>query len=163
WEVLDTTLRTDRLVRDLLAFLDEAVGKARYTVVLAADHGVRPLPEVARAAGKDAGRIDPTLLLKEAEARLSKTFVKEGDKGDEAVGAGVDGWVYVTRAWLKAHGVPQEKAEEALAEWLKGRDGVAEAYTRTQLLKGGLEGPIAGRVQRSFSPERCGDVLLLTK
>jgi hypothetical protein len=163
WEVLDTTLRTDRLVRDLLTFLDEKVGKGRYTIVLSADHGVCPLPEVAKQAGKDAGRIDPKLLLKEVEAFMAKTFVKEGEKSGEAIEKMVDSWFYLNKGWLKAHNVPQEKAEEQLAAWLKERPGVATAYTRTQLLKGGLQGPIDGRVQRSFYPERSGDVLLLQK
>jgi hypothetical protein len=163
WEVLDTTLRTDRLVRELLGFLDETVGKGRYTVVLAADHGVGPLPEVAKQQGKEAGRIDPTLLLKEAEAHLIKTFVKEGDKGEHPVEKFVDEWFYFNRGWLKAHGVTEGQAEEALAAWLRGRPGVAEAYTRRQLVSGDLVGPVAGRIQRSFHADRSGDVLLLQK
>src|SRR5205085_7377360 len=45
WEVLDVTLRADRVVADLLKFLDEKHGKDRYTVVITADHGVCPIPE----------------------------------------------------------------------------------------------------------------------
>src|SRR5262249_48603372 len=63
-EVLDVTLHSDRIVRDLLAFLDDKVGRDRYTVALTADHGVCPLPEVSRHQGRDAGRIDPKLLDK---------------------------------------------------------------------------------------------------
>src|SRR5262249_49384067 len=44
-EVLDTTLRSDLIVRDLLAALDEHVGQGRYLLALTADHGVCPLPE----------------------------------------------------------------------------------------------------------------------
>src|SRR5262249_22092339 len=48
-EVLDTTLRSDFVIRDLLALLDRQVGEGRYVVALSADHGVCPLPEVSRA------------------------------------------------------------------------------------------------------------------
>src|SRR5262249_37360073 len=46
WEVLDVTLRSDKLIADLLALLDTTVGKDRYTLVVTADHGVCPLPEL---------------------------------------------------------------------------------------------------------------------
>src|SRR5262249_1259883 len=44
-EVLDMTLRTDVLIKDLLDYLDLNVGKGQYFLVLSADHGVCPIPE----------------------------------------------------------------------------------------------------------------------
>src|SRR5205823_5299946 len=38
-EVLDITLRTDVLVKELLDYLDATVGKGQYFLVLSADHG----------------------------------------------------------------------------------------------------------------------------
>jgi len=40
------------LMKELLTFLDAKVGKNNYYVALSADHGVCPLPEVAKADGK---------------------------------------------------------------------------------------------------------------
>src|SRR3954453_23307023 len=73
-EVLDVTLRSDLIVNQLLAYLDAKVGKGRYVVTLTADHGVCPLPEVARTQGKDAGRA-PGGEAK-AEEFLDKTYGK---------------------------------------------------------------------------------------
>ena len=56
-EVLDITLRSDRQLTEFLGFLDEQVGKGKYLLAITSDHGVCPLPELASAAGKDAGRI----------------------------------------------------------------------------------------------------------
>src|SRR5262249_57600351 len=39
-EVLDVTLRSDLIVRDLLAFLADRVGKDRYPIALPAHHSV---------------------------------------------------------------------------------------------------------------------------
>ena len=39
-EVLDVTLRSDRLIKDLLDFLDARVGKGKYVFAMSADHGV---------------------------------------------------------------------------------------------------------------------------
>ena len=51
-EVLDVTLRSDALIKELLDYLDDKVGKDRYYVAISADHGVCPLPEFAKHAGQ---------------------------------------------------------------------------------------------------------------
>lgn len=55
-EARDTLLRLDREISLFLNCLDERVGAGRYALFLTADHGVGPVPEVAKAAGVDAGR-----------------------------------------------------------------------------------------------------------
>ncbi|HEV3235933.1 MAG TPA: alkaline phosphatase family protein, partial [Gemmataceae bacterium] len=79
-EVLDTTLRTDQLLVDLLNYLDSKVGMGRYVVGLTADHGVCPLPEVSKAQGKDAGRIDAYQLAMNAQKFLERSFGKSENK-----------------------------------------------------------------------------------
>ncbi|HEX2252518.1 MAG TPA: alkaline phosphatase family protein [Thermoanaerobaculia bacterium] len=59
-EVLDTILRLDRTLGELLAVLDQRVGRGNYLLAFSSDHGVVPLPEMAAAgggeeAGEDAG------------------------------------------------------------------------------------------------------------
>ena len=46
-EVFDITLRSDRLIAELIARLDRDVGAGNYTLIVTADHGVCPLPELA--------------------------------------------------------------------------------------------------------------------
>ena len=45
-EVMDVTVRLDRTLARLFGYLDRTVGLANVVVVLTADHGVAPLPEV---------------------------------------------------------------------------------------------------------------------
>ena len=75
-EVLDMTLRTDLLLKDLLNHLDAKVGRGKYVVVLSADHGVGPIPEVAKAAGKETGRVPPEVFKARAAEFLQETFAK---------------------------------------------------------------------------------------
>ena len=56
-EVQDTLARLDRTLGTVLAALDSKVGRARYALVLSADHGVARVPEAAAAAGLSAGRV----------------------------------------------------------------------------------------------------------
>jgi hypothetical protein len=162
-EVLDTTLRTDRLLERLLSFLDARVGKGRYVVALTADHGICPLPEVAHARTGEGARLDPALLGKRAEEFLTRTFGgKEGE--GRWVEWAEEPWVYFNQALLKRRGVEPAKAEAALAGWLEKQPGIWKAYTRTELLAGVPAGDaMAQRARRSFRADRSGDVLVVVK
>lgn len=70
-EVMDVTLRSDLIVRDLLKALDRRVGKGNYLLALSADHGICPLPEVARAEGKDAKRVGAVAFAAKASPSWS--------------------------------------------------------------------------------------------
>jgi hypothetical protein len=162
-EVLDVTLRSDRIVKELLDYLDTKVGKGKYVVVMSADHGVCPLPEVAKAQGKDAGRATPADVMKAANAFLRDKY---GEKDETAapVEALAECMFYLNRAWLKANQLDQGKVEEALAAWLKKQPFVQTAYTRAQLGEAAADGDEIGRlVRKSYYAGRSGDVLVVVK
>jgi hypothetical protein len=157
-EVLDTTLRTDRLVGRLLAFLDARVGKGRYVVALTADHGICPLPEVAHGA-----RLDPALLGKRAEEYLTRTFAGN-ESGGRWIEWSEEPWVYFNRAALKRRGVEPGRAEAALAGWLRKQPGVLKAYTRTELMtEAPADDAMGRRARKSFRADRSGDVLVVVR
>jgi hypothetical protein len=163
-EVLDITLRSDVLMKDLLDYLDTKVGKGRYVVALSADHGICPLPEFAAKQGKDAGRVPPQLLTSQAEAFLNKHFLKTGERAPWLeTPKKLNEWVYFNRATLKELGLAQGKVERALADWMVKQDGVQAVFTRSELLKDPLTDPIGRMVQRSFHPDASGDVMVVLK
>jgi hypothetical protein len=165
-EVLDTTLRSDRIVKSFLELLDRHVGQGRYVVALTADHGICPLPEVARSHGKDGGRIDSRLLLGQAEAALDRAFPAKAKVAPKErwVDAAEGPMLYLNRSLIGRLRLPLEAVEGALAGWLVQQRGVQAAYTYTQLKAGVPKEDAVGRmVQRSFHPERSGDVVLVVK
>jgi hypothetical protein len=163
-EVLDVTLRTDRVIEELLDLLDAKVGRDRYTLVLSADHGVCPLPEASRAKGREAQRIAPDRLRKGAEEHLNQMFpAKSGERGSgQWIESSVSNMLYLNRKLLLARGAEQAKVEKALATWLAAQPGIHSAWTRTELLAGRVD-EIGERVRSSFHPERSGDVMLVLK
>ncbi len=162
-EVLDVTLRSDLIVKELLDYLDAKVGRGRYLVVLSADHGICPIPEVAKAQGKDGARVAPELLTTKATAFLNETFGKKGER-QPWVEAASGPWVYLNRGVLKEQKVPPAKVEEALAGWLAKQPGVQAAYPRTRLLQGPFQDDAIGEmVRRSFHPEASGDVCVVLR
>jgi hypothetical protein len=158
-EVLDTFLRTDVLLAGLLRFLDEHVGKGRYTVVVTADHGVCPLPEVSRAKGLKAGRAMMGLLQRQAEDHLRAKF--GGDSREHWVEGKAENWFWLDLDTLARHGVTRTEAEKELAAWLRTQRGIQTALTRSELLDGAGDDPLWRRVQRSFFAQRSGDVVVI--
>jgi predicted AlkP superfamily pyrophosphatase or phosphodiesterase len=162
-EVLDTTLRSDQVVQQLLTFLDARVGKGRYVLVLSADHGVCPLPEATQAKGKQAFRVAPDQLGKQVEAFLDTAF---------GAGEGKARWLeappalglYLNRQTLRQHGLQQSVVEDALAAWLAKQPGIQAAYTRSRLQRGVPDNDTVGQaVLKSFHPDRSGDVIVVMK
>jgi arylsulfatase A-like enzyme len=177
-EVLDVTLRSDALIKDLLDFLDAKVGKGNYYVALSADHGVCPLPEFAKGKSAyddatkivaDAGRIEPEILTTQAEAFLNQQFLADGKKAPwfEEPRKG-NPWVYLNRATLKELKLPQADVERALAGWFNKQSGIEHAFTRTELMNPRNEEakeqhPLFESVKRSFYPSASGDVMVIIK
>jgi hypothetical protein len=160
-EVLDLTLRTDLLIKELLDHLDARVGKGKYIVVISADHGVCPIPEVAQRQGKKAGRVPPSLLTSQAAAFLDGKFAKNGAKLpwiEETAGT----WIYLNQGLLREQGLDAAVVEKALADWLAAQPGIQAAYTRSQLRKGPLTNdPLHEAVRLSFHAECSGDVTVV--
>lgn len=161
-EVLDVTLRSDLIVRDLLTFLDDRVGRGRYVLALSADHGVCPLPEVLQAQGKDAERIVTPFWDKRLEAHLTETFGKPDNHKGLWLEAYSHPWFYLEPR--SSSNPPAARVEQTAADWFRAQPEILTAYTRTQLLHGLPPDDVIGqRVRRSFHPERCGDVIIVTK
>lgn len=161
-EVLDVTLRSDLLMRDLLQHLDNRVGKGRYLMVVTADHGVCPLPEVSRQQGREADRLSFSKLSTEAADYLTVRFKQPEGSVRWFEDAGHPPFFYLNRAVLAALKLDQTEVEQTLARWLQSQTGIQRAYTRKE-----LEGPRPPqedeRVWRTFHRERCGEVLVILK
>jgi hypothetical protein len=159
-EVFDITLHSDRIVKDLLDYLDARVGKGRYILALSADHGVCPIPEVARQQGKKAGRISPTILTSRANDFLDQTFGK--GKQHSWIEATAADSIYLNRGVVRELQLNQADVEKALSGWLARQPGIQAAYTRTQLSAGPVAGDAIGdMVRRSFHAEASGDVMVV--
>lgn len=157
-ELMDITLRTDRMLADFLAFLDRRVGLKHCTIVFTADHGVAPLPERVKSLNPNlsAGRVDGAALLRACEDALNAAF------GPLAAGRRwllVDeNWLFFQRDVLKEKGIASPAAEQVVRDALLKLEFVEAAYTRTDLDAGTIAGPYAEAVLLSHFGPRSGDV-----
>ena len=158
-EVLDTYVRLDRVIADLLDYIDRRVGLANTVIAMTGDHGVCPVPEYLASMGYDAGRIDPKLITEAVNKALGARF------GEEKWVAGfVNDQFYFDRKLIADKRVIASEVERVAGEAALTVPGIVGYYTRTQILEGRMpEGPIARRVVNGFHRVRSGDVWIVTK
>jgi predicted AlkP superfamily pyrophosphatase or phosphodiesterase len=171
-EVLDVTLRSDALMKDFLQFLDDKVGKGNYALVMTADHGVCPIPQVQQAKGIPAGRIPIADLLKVGEAALQARYGRldgnfdttENAKKTKWIETESVPWIYLNQRLIASRGLNPGEVAETLAAALRATPNILAAYTRGQLSRPDADLDDVGRlVKRSFHPDRAGDVGVVPK
>lgn len=159
-EVLDITLHSDRVVKKLLDHLDARVGRGKYVVAISADHGICPIPEVARSRGKKAGRVSPEILTSHGSAVLDQSYAPDANKLPW-IEALVNGNIYLNQGLIKELRLDRGGVETTLAGCLKSQPGILNAFSRSELLSGTNQDELARMARLSFDPERSGDVVVV--
>ncbi len=157
-EVQDITLRTDRMLAEFFSYLDQKVGLPNTLIVLTADHGVAPVPEHSQSYGL-GGRVEARTITETIEAALSKRF---GD--DKWVLSLVNGNVYFDYAAAERHQASRAEIERVASEAVLKLNGIAEGFTRTQIISGQMPQTMVARsVALGFYPSRNGDLVIVSK
>ena len=156
-QVHDVSLRTDALLAKLFQFIEQTIGLQNVLVVLTADHGVAPVPELLSKEKMPGGRMATATLFDPMEKALTAQF-----------GAGK--WLLSTAGsspyfnWplIQAKKLDPQQVELVAARAALGVPHVARVFTRRQLLEGGAgTDRVSQRVLRSFSAQRSGDLEIL--
>ncbi len=182
-EVMDITLRSDKILAELMGFLDREVGAGQYAMIVTADHGVCPVPETAVTRGHpEARRLSPAPMLLAAERFLQSTFGKpdtpavvtepaEGGKPAQVkernlwIEAAVAPAVYLNRRQIEASKLDRAAVAAKLAAFLRTQDGVLAAYPYTELAgkPEAMTDELLAKCRRSYYPDRGGDVVIVSK
>lgn len=160
-EMLDMTVRMDRLLADFFRFLDREVGLAHCLFVMTSDHGVSPIPwYINTRSGRSLFRgFDRKSLTADAERILAASFRTADSLAwiDRIRGTEI----YFRRATLQAAGVEAEAAARVLCDYLARRPEVATALTRGQLRMLSPRTPLEQRLLNSFNEHRGGDAVVV--
>lgn len=120
-EVHDHLLRLDRWLGQFFDSLSVTTPGNRILVVLSADHGVTPFPELALAAGRPAGRVSLTRLLRNTNRSVGNALEENS------------GLIYADTLKLKAARVNPESLATALVAQVQKIPGVVDAWTPATL------------------------------
>jgi len=164
-EVLDSLLRLDRELEQLLTDLDQRVGAGRFVVVLTADHGVAPLPERASQAHPQ-GEPSRRIVATELEERMNREFARRfGTPIENEPWLALDNQGFHLRPEpLAASGLQASALVEVLRDMLRADPIIAEAYTREEILAAAPSSDsLLDLLRRSFHPLRGQDVVYVTR
>jgi len=151
-----TCLATDEVLGRLFQFLDSSVGLSNVLLVLAADHGVSPTPEANATRHVPAGRM-PASIQNTIQAELAKKY---GD--GKWIASTSEQALYLNLDLIREKKLARAEVEETVRDSLLALTHVFRAYTRSQLMNGGLFADRIGRrIANGFNQVRGGDVYLL--
>jgi arylsulfatase A-like enzyme len=149
-EMHQMALDLDRELADFFNFLGHQIGLADVWIALSADHGVSPLPDVAKKLRIPAANLDTAKIAEQINASIAAKF----SPGRPATFVKLD----YPLAWLdedsfSAVHVREREAETAVGEAMK-QAGLRDYYTKSQLAAGEVPPTVLGRKYlNSYSPE----------
>lgn len=169
-EVRDVILATDKAVAQLLAMLDARVGLDKCLIIVCADHGITPAPEVLAARGMPGGRGSyGSEAAKIANRTLVAAFGEPPAPHKRFVITGTTGGVLLDEAALLAAKHSSEEAALLAAAALQREAWIELAVARTLCAKDAAAERDPQRKQvlnalvAATHPERSGHVLYALK
>lgn len=156
-EVRDISIRTDQLLGKLMDFIDVRIGPGNCLVVLTADHGVAPVPEVNAARKMPGGRLDATRYSRS----IAKVLTAKFGPGPWFV-SDTGGFIYLNHVTLARNKADAREVRRIAAETARSLPHIARVFTRDELEKGeGTTDPVGRAVLLGFYESRWGDLAML--
>lgn len=162
-EVLDISVRTDRLLSAFFNFLDKSVngGLARTTIVITGDHGVVPIPEEAKGTYRIPSSIrgSNTAVTNAVEAALKAKY-GEG----KYVLSNTAPHLYLDRELLSTKKAVIAESQRVAAEAARGVDGILDAFAAEDIAAGRLpDWPWMRQVANGLHRKLGGDVMVFSQ
>ena len=153
-EVRDISIRTDRLLGKLFEAADRAAGAGNTLIVITADHGVAPVPEVNQARKMPGGRLDNSAMAAKVNDALTKRFGP-----GKWLTAGPVSASYLNLELIAKMKLDPVEVERVAAEAIAGQEHIARVYTRHDLESGRVQQDAIGRAMSlQFFGPRSGDL-----
>jgi len=153
------SIRTDRLLGKLLDYVDRQVGAGNTLVVLTADHGVAPVPEVNRERHMPGGRLNEAQIVR----MMTDALVKRFGTGKWFSGPSAT-MPYLNLELVHAKNLDPVEVESVAADAARQGPHIARVYTRHALMTGATQrDPIGNAVSLEFFAPRFGDLYILAE
>ena len=154
-EVRDISIRTDRLLGKFLDYVDRQVGLANVVLVLTADHGVAPIPEVNEQRRMPGGRISGRILQTLDQALTDKYGAGRWLDGSSSA-------VYLNQDLIRSKNLSPADVEDFAADTLRKVPHIFRVYTRHQLMEGRVPADAVSKAATNgFYPQRSGDLTVI--
>jgi predicted AlkP superfamily pyrophosphatase or phosphodiesterase len=156
--IRDISIRTDILLGKLFDFVEQQAGAGNTLVVLSADHGVAPVPEVNQKRKMPGGRLDKETVFGKITDALTKRF----GPGAWLIPASPANMPYLNLKLVSTLKLNLAEVERVAAAAAAGIDHIARAYTAQDLATGAVQQDAISRAfTLSFYGPRSGDLFIL--
>jgi hypothetical protein len=160
-EMMDATLRVDRMLADFLSQLQKMVpgGLSNVTIALTADHGIQLNPSYVEQLKLPGGPYSSANWVQTANSALSERF---GFSKDESpVLHFTESSYYLDHELIQRRGKDVNEVARGLAEWLRRQPFVAAAYAQIDLSLGNVAPTgYSRKMAVNTFPTRTGDVFI---
>jgi hypothetical protein len=155
-DVREISIRTDRLLGKFLDYVDRQVGFANTVLVLTADHGVAPIPEVNQQRKMPGGRLSGSQISQTVVQALTAKYGP--GKWLEAPGMGM----YLNQELVLSKNLNPADVEDTAADVLRKIPHIFRVYTRHQLMTGQVPPDgISRAAVNGFYSQRSGDLVVI--
>ena len=155
-DVRDISIRTDRLLGKFLDYIDRQVGLVNTVLVLTADHGVAPVPEVNQQRKMLGGRLSGSDISQALVQALSEKY----GPGKWLETPGME--MYFNQELIRSKNLNPADVEETAADVLRKMPHIFRVYTRHQLMNGLVPADVISRAAvNGFYPQRSGDLMVI--
>lgn len=156
-EVHEIAVATDRLLAKFFAYIGANVGMQNVLVVMTADHGVAPVPEVNIARKMPGGRMPGKVVTESIQGALTAKY----GEGKWIVSPSEHS-IYLNLDLIAQKKLDPAEVNNVAAQACLKVPHVFRVYTREQLMSGAtLEDQVGRRVQNGFYVRRSADIEIL--
>lgn len=158
-EVKEISLRTDKVLARFFDYLEKRLGMQNVLIVMTADHGVAPLPEVMESRRMPGGRMPEKVVLDAIQKSLSEKYGEAqwilGKSGPSP---------YLNHDLIRASRLDLDEVQQVAAQAVRQLPHIARVFTREELRRGlATEDMVSRRVQNGFFYQRASDLFIVAE
>jgi predicted AlkP superfamily pyrophosphatase or phosphodiesterase len=154
-EAADALLRLDEDIAQLLAFLNDTIGKRNVLIYFTSAHGVSEIPSIL-----EQNRIPTGYFIQTQAIQLLKSYLNAVYGQGDWVKGYFEKQVFLNRVLIEDAKIPLDEIQKKVARFLVQFSGVASAYPYSAFEANDFSNGHLRRIVNSFSPQRSGDVII---
>ena len=158
WELMDTYIRLDETLANLINYLDKKVGVNQYSLFLTAYHAGAHIPEYLQKHHISAGRMDDDNIKKDLNAYLLKEY-----KQNNLISTVNEFEIHLNHPLIDSLKLDIVAIKATIIRYLLTKDYVLNVVDKQETAMASIPSRIKEMVINSYNPARSGDLQIINK
>ena len=156
FELADAVYRLDKDIAELLAFLNDKIGKRNILVYFTSAHGVSEIPGI-----RESYRIPSGFFIQNQAIQLLRSYLNVLYGEGNWVKGYSEKQVFLNREFIEDAKIDLDEMRQRVARFMVQFAGVASAYPYSAFEANDFIDGNLLRISNSFNPKRTGDVIII--